>query len=581
MVKQKTSFKETIRKRILITILTSVLFPLMVCVAVPFEIYSANLNEFKFSLSSFMPFCLLIAFFLTVIIFFALLFLPDLAYRIASGFIISLSLMFFVQGTYLNGKLTSLSGDNIAMAIASPTTLVVNLLVWMFVISLGIVLAIFSGRKKIISTIGVVVAMVVYSTQLISPLTVAITKKEVFMSKSEKLQANGTGDVHEIATNKNLTTISKNKNVFYFCIDRFDEFLAESALEKYPEIYGELDGFTWFQDNIAIYGHTYPATANMLTGKDLDTSKKREEFLNSVYDKNNTLSVLAENGYDINLYTDEYYSFTDASVLPEYVSNVAKSEKMVVKGKFKLSFKMIKMALYRTFPLIFKNVFTSLDSDSCNSHVEEYDAELNRMYSGDNKDVFDFVSSASFKAQEKNVFSFIHVQGCHNKKYDDNWKTGTGEATWETSVSNSFKIVDCYLKAMKEAGVYENATIIITGDHSDPYNDLKEVNEPRLTALFVKPSGVGDGALKTSMAQTSHDNIWATIMKSENISLDESLGVSVFDIPENENQTRRFIWHTYVSPLDEYTYKITGDGRNMENWELVNHTRFDDRKIYD
>ena len=130
-------------------------------------------------------------------------------------------------------------------------------------------------------------------------------------------------------TNKNLTTISKNKNVFYFCIDRFDEFLAESALEKYPEIYDELEGFTWFQDNVSIYGHTYPATANMLTGKTLDTSILREEFLDSVYESNNTLSVLAENGYDINIYTDEFYSFTDASVLPDYVSNAAKCEELV------------------------------------------------------------------------------------------------------------------------------------------------------------------------------------------------------------------------------------------------------------
>ena len=581
MVEQKTSFKETIKKRILITILISILFPLMVCVAIPFEIYGANLNEFKFTLSSFMPVCLLIALFLTVIIFFALLFLPKLVYRIACGFIIALSLMFFIQGTYLNGNLNSLAGDNIAIATAPAATLLVNLLIWMCVLSGGIVLAILSNKKSIISTIGVVVAIVVCTTQLISPLAVAITKREVFMSKTEKLQSKGIGEVHEIVTNKNLTTISKNKNVFYFCIDRLDEMWAESAEEKYPEIYSELEGFTWFQDNVSIYGHTYPATANMITGNDLDSSKLREEFLNSVYDTNKTISVLAENGYDVNLYTDEYYTFTDASVLPDYVSNAAKSEKVVVKKSFKLSLKMIKMALYRTFPLLFKNALGNMDSGSCNSHVQEYDSNGNKQYSSDNRDVFDLVSTASFTSQDKNMFSYIYLQGCHDIKYDDNWNTGTENKTWETSVSNSFKIVDKFLKAMKSAGVYDDATIIITGDHSQPFNDLKEVNESRLTALFVKPSGVGDGELQKSKAQTSHDNIWATIMKSENIVCDEGLGKSVFEIDENENQTRRFIWHTYISPLDEYVYEIKGLARDFENWKLVEHNHFENRKIYD
>lgn len=581
MEKQKKSFKETIKKRILITILVSMLLPLMLCICIPFEIYSANMKEFKFTLSSFMPTLLLIALFLTLIIFFALLFLPNKVYKIASGFIITLSLLFFVQGTYLNAGMNTLAGDNIAVATASAGTLIINLLVWMFALAGGIVLAIFSDKKKIISTIGVVVSVVVFSTQLISPLTIAITKKEVFMSRTEKLRASGTGGVHEIVTNKNLTTISKNKNVFYFCIDRLDEFLAESALEKYPEIYKELEGFTWFQDHVSIYGHTYPATAHMLTGKTHDSSMLREEFLNSVYDNNKTLSVLAENGYDVNLYTDEYYSFTDANELPDHVSNAAKSEKIVVKSKFKLSLKMIKMALYRTFPLLFKNTLGNMDSSTCNRLVQVFDENGNILYSSDNKDVFDVVSKSEFKTQEKNVFSFIHVQGCHDMKYDDNWKIGTENKTFETSVSNSFKIVDCYLKAMKDAGVYEDATIIITGDHSNPFNDLEKVNEPRLTALFVKPAGAYDGELKTSKAQTSHDNIWATIMKSENIVCEEDFGKSVFEINENENQTRRFIWHTYISPLDEYVYEITGLARNFENWKLMKHERFEDRKIYD
>jgi hypothetical protein len=94
--------------------------------------------------------------------------------------------------------------------------------------------------------------------------------------------------------------------------------------------------------------------------------------------------------------------------------------------------------------------------------------------------------------------------------------------------------------------------------------------------MFFKPAGSADTPLKISKAQTSHDNIWATIMDSENIDAGNDYGKSLYEINENETQVREYEWHTWVpASLDVYRYKITGSGRDMKNWKETSHRSFD------
>lgn len=581
VVEQKSSkTKLNIKKRILPSLLISFVIPFMLCFSAPFEIYGNNVDEFLFTASSFIWILILFVLLLTLIFFFAIFFLPNKAYRIASAVLIAFGIMLFLQGTYLNGNMSSLSGDNLGVAKISTAKKVVNLLIWIGVIVLAVVLAILKDKKGIFSTIAIVVSVIVVSTQIITPVTISLTNKKLFLSLDERLNLKYENSVHEILTNKNLTNISQSNNIFYFCIDRFDEEYAEDALEKYPEIYDELNGFTWFQDNISIYGHTYPAVSQMLTSNDLNIETLREDYLSGVYNDNETLSVLAENGYQINLHTQNYYAFVDASQFPEYVSNNEKAETYKVKNKFRLAVKMVEMSLFRCVPLVLKNIFGDVNSSTCNELVEEKDADGNEKFSIDLKYTYDFISDNGFKSVDDKVFNFLHLEGCHHVIYNENWKRTLG-ADVTVAVKSSFDIINEYIKAMKDAGVYDDATIVITGDHGSPDDDFEELSKPTLTALFVKPSGSTNEPLKISKAQTSHDNIWATMLKSENIISDDSYGKSVFEISETENQTRRYVWHTYSNTLDEYVYEISGNGKNFDNWKIVNHTHFNDRFIMD
>ena len=138
---------------------------------------------------------------------------------------------------------------------------------------------------------------------------------------------------------------------------------------------------------------------------------------------------------------------------------------------------------------------------------------------------------------------------------------------------------------MKELGIYEDATIIITGDHAAALSDSKMIGSAnskddgtRVTAMLFKKSGDAGTALATSSAQISQDELWNTIFESEGL-LEEKDGESFFDIPEGENRERRYIFEMYKNSKNNdlkynrlYEYRITGNANDAKNWEIVSET---------
>lgn len=123
-------------------------------------------------------------------------------------------------------------------------------------------------------------------------------------------------------TSENLTSLSESGNVIVFILDRFDEEYAEKAFRETPEVYDELTGFTWYQDNIAMFGHTYPAVAWMLTNKPYSAAVSRSAYQASVFDGETPLKRLRDEGYTINVYTQSYYGYGNENSLPDYFANV-------------------------------------------------------------------------------------------------------------------------------------------------------------------------------------------------------------------------------------------------------------------
>lgn len=578
MAKVKIKFAFNIKKRILPVIILSVCAPLILFVAIPFEIYANNMDEFLFSLSGFFPWCILFGFLFAACIVCVLLFLPEKVYRTAYALILSVSFMLFLQGTFLNFGINSLSGDKLGSAPINIGLKILDLFIWFAVIAAAVVLSLIKDTKGIISIIAVILSIVIVATQIINPLSNTVNHPNVFLNRIKRLEKEDGNFKNEVLTCENLTAVSSGRNVFYFCVDRFDEYFAEAAYETQSDIYANLDGFTWFKDNLSLYGHTYPSVAYMLTENPLNLQLSRKEYLDSVYDDNKTLSVLNDNGYNVNLYTQSYYAYNTACALPDYVNNVSVAKQFETARPLKLVQCMLETAAIRCLPLFFKDVVKGVNSNTFNECVTCVGENGYGGYLAGNDAVYGQATGATFKNNGEKNFSFIHIEGCHDVYVDyiANPVSYKQKNEITASVGNSFRVVNEYIKVLKEKNLYKDATIIITGDHPAAIDDGAAPKGAKRTALFFKRSGDGGAQLVQSDAPVAHENIWPTIMKSEHITR-ENEGTGLFEISENDdNRERKYVWHTYESKrCDEYIYTVKGSGKNFNNWNLDKRNHFD------
>ncbi len=561
--------KETkeLLKKILITLAISCVLPMFIFFSTPFDIYAANYDEFVFSFSNYFWACF--GYFIagTAICFLILFFLPKKAYRIVAGLFLGLSFLMFIQSSFLNGKLSTLKGDGEGNT-TSLAWMIANIVIWAVVLALFMGIASIMDKKGIVSTIGLVITAVLIGSQIIIPVSASISHGDMFLSYQERQKRGDNEYQHMLLTNKNLTTAGKEGNIFVFCVDRMDEDWLEYIYKTEPSLFDDFKGFTWFQDHTSRYGHTYPSIVTMLTEKPFlpETQTKREKFLNEAFKDAHGLETLHNEGWKINIYSEKFYTYNDAFYLPEYFENRAQANVYNVTNAGLLGLKMAELGLYRTMPFFLKDALSGVNSDTFSRAIQENDPDGNDNYQSSINVLDKWTDEKSFSKVDGKGFYFIHTEGLHSAY------------SAKESVSlfkENMKIINKYLSFLKQENLFEDATIIITGDHgSGSAYDWSGLTDSIRTAMFIKPAGIGEEEMKISQAQTSHDQLWATILEQANAENGADFGMSILETPEGVDQEREFVWHTYNCPLYEYRYAIHGSAKNFENWELTKETYY-------
>ncbi|MCI6734313.1 MAG: LTA synthase family protein [Clostridiales bacterium] len=558
--------------RIVPALLSSLTLALVVFVVAPLDIFGSNYAELDFTLANF-AFYLIIGAILTVLLFGSLMFfLPRKAYRCIFAFTLATAALFIIQQNFLNFGMNSLPGDKMAGEVPETWQIILDLAVWIFVYAGAFFLAIWVNIKgdkgDVIKTVSFIVSFALLASQITSPIFIVINSNSKF--ETNILKGSGKKGETIISTERGFNELAQKNNVYYFCIDRFDEEYAEKAYASDSGIFSELTGFTWYQDNVSNYGHTFPAVANMLTQKKYDINERRAVFLDKAYKGGDTpLDKLNENGYAVNIYTVKYYAFTNAKHLPQYVGNLTTAtDESDNRISFLLSAHFAAFSLYRAAPLILKQLFDTGSTSDVNGIVDKKGADRSEEWLGTNNQAETLAKNSFTVGDSEKQFAFIHYDGMHEV-------IQPSSPFIPSILSRNIGVVNSFVKALKENGLYKDATIIITGDHSRPVSDISAVinngkGQPRRTALFVKIAGRDEG-FAVSEAPTSHEDIWATIFRSENIGFEGS-GVAVNLLSEGQSRERIYTWHTYATgSLDEYVYKINGKASNIANWEEIGH----------
>lgn len=580
---KKSSRKFSIKRKIPLSILLSLTLPLSVLFFGTFEMYCGNIEDFAFSLGDFFPLCIVASLIAATVIFAILLLLDGISYVIGCGVAVWLSVMAFLQRYYLNAGIDAVVGDGVGNTEVSTATLIFNTVLWIAVgVAIAAVAFLAVKKKKLgmffVSSAAVLFVVVCMQTVGFASLSfttdayIPVTQRGEPPTAETESQSDA-----KVLTHKGITSFSSENNVVFFLVDRFDAKYYREMEATDPDFFENLDGFTYFDDYTSLYCRTYPGVMSILTGKEYDPVKSKAANFKEIYSDGGHMRALYDKGYEINVYTEQSYVYTDASVFEGYVSNISGVNEYYIDSKPALCYDMIRLSLSQYLPIAAKNAVGYMSTPEFNAHA---------IYKTDEDDVFIVneestealygrVSDAQFnKVETKGRFTFIHLYGCHdvNKSNIEN-------------VKNTFKLINEYLDNMKSLGIYEDATIIITGDHSAALSDSKLIGEAnkrddgtRVTAMLFKKSGDAGVPLKRSNAQISQDELWATIYESEGI-LDLKTGESFFDVPEGVDRVRRYYFEMYKNSKNndlEYNqlieYKIEGTANDGENWEIVDRT---------
>ena len=604
------------------TLLLSIAAPLTVCFFGPFETYFGNINEFTFALGDFLPYVAVIAVCIAAVIFGVLVMLDGRAFDIASAVIIALSVLTFAQKYYLNLGVNALAGDGVGVTRVSTLAAVLNAVLWIIVIA-GAVTAVILLKRQGKATFFVssaLLLMAILVTQTVGCAAVSggfdttvvgsfdSQKQDGSLNEADSGDANGSQNGSDsnsangsdggketdaakedeaprepsVLTYDHLTELSNGKNVVFFLIDRFDVRYFEKLQKTEPEFLEKLDGFTFYNDYTSLYCRTYPAISSILTGKENDFEDTRLDFFKDIYTDGGHLRAMHDAGYDVNVYTEKYYAYDDAYYMSDYVNNTSGVKKYEIDSNMALASDMIRLSLNTCLPFVAKDVVGDLSTPDFNAHaVYEVDAP---MYDADMKNVYDYITENEFTTLDSyGQFSFIHIYGCHTPvKYNLNWEEANDKEKNDTTMAlkQSLTIIYEYIEEMKRLGLYEDATIVITGDHPAALSDTKLIGEAsnsdngtRVTTMLFKRSGESGTALKTNKAQISQDELWNSIYESEGLTTLKT-GDSFFDIGEDEQRTRRYLFELSVkldnnTRADEIvTYKIVGSARDRDNWSV-------------
>ncbi len=560
-VKAKKTLSEK-QKKILSSLLAGVGLPLATILLPTLTAYSKMANNLDVGLWDFFPviiaMTILAGAILTVVLIFTKSTVRNTIFSLSAGVTVAA----FIQTALTSTSFEGFPADG-GWVSGAVWKLILDFTMWVVIVAAAVWFGILwnkshSGRKMLALMMSVAL---VFQCVTVIPGTVSAFNETATenLSKGEKAYL----------TTENMFEVSKKDNIIVFVVDRFDTKYYDAQVAGDPDAFKDFDGFTYYSDYIAKFPRTYPAVSSMLSGTYSDFAMTKKAYFNRVYSQSPLLRDLENNNYKINVYIPEMYAYDDASSFDGRVSNISTNNTYSLGDRIVIAFGMLERGAYFWFPDMLKSQKTSLAS--MNEGIN-YLNDFSKYELDDVKVYQEFCESGLYTQSKQNTFTFMHLRGCHapfimdeNCNPVEKDSVGSYEQT-----KGTFKFIREYLQQMKDKGLYEDATIVILGDHAALRSDKKLYVEPELTAFMIKESGKAGTPFAESDVPVSQDNYLASIVKSAGLQVDRGYGTAVSDVKADSNSTRIHYFQTWNADPDvNYTYEITGSGKEFSNWKII------------
>jgi len=512
------------------------------------DLMAQNAMDMPFLISEAFPIvALCFACCFVVLLFFIPLF-KGRVFEVLLSLAVSVLIAGYIQGNYLNTGLGELTGDEIVWGVCR-TMMISSSVFWLCLFAAVFLLLRFARpvwRK--LAFFAPWLLIIIQAVALVPVLgTGGSNQNDVF--------EDWWGKARETLSIAGLDELASEKNTVVFILDRLDEEFVKKIEDMDPHFFDRLDGFTKFEDNISYYVSTFPSVTSMLTGHKFYFEGPVGDYFSDAWANAKMVRELKARGVDIKLYTPQGYTYGSIDQLQGLVSNIIMPE-YDFSARIALV-KLLKLSAFRYAPMPAKQVFWISPTEFSDAI---YPTSKASPYITNDFAFYEMLLTERLKkTDEAAAFAFIHLLGAHDPiRMDENIQYSES-STAERQAMGAFRIVYEYIDQMKAFGLYEDATIIITGDHGVLQGD--GVERPALTGLFVKPAGSYGTPLEYSYAPVSPEQLAATVITGM-FGKAEGYGQTYFDVSEGDDVIREYI-------TDLKHYEISGDGRVFDNWRYI------------
>ena len=514
----------------------------------PLGLYLSNSEELWFDIGT----VLKIVFIVSLICTLLLLLLLWLFNHFKQGILFhkilfGLSLALYLQGTFINISYGTGVMDGTYIDWKSYSGYAIfNTIIWVICLIVPFIISI-PLKEKTSSILGVISAVII--GMQIPALLIQIIN----------YTPNANADL--VVTDEGASTFGSEDNIIIFALDTMDEEYYQEYISEHPEYTSNLEGFIHYENTLAAGARTMIAVPAILTGRPYKKDDTYSSYLRKVWGDSNPLALLHERNYDVRCYLANNY-FADCTA--DYIDNFDTGSNLVGSQTI-LAKKLYKLTFFTYFPHFLK---PSFEMDT--SEFDEAKVTDNRYTDGDVKFYNNYiVNGASVSDQTKKAFRFYLLIGAHAPyTMTSDVTRSKGKTSLKEQVEGSFKITKDFLNNLKEIGVFDSSTIIITADHGDYH----VAERPFMLIHFpgdTKP-------YRTSSAPVSQFDIANTICEHINAEVPFSeYGRSIASLKENEKRTRSFFYNTTGNShvvIDEYAT----DGKASEQEKLLLVTRHED-----
>lgn len=547
-------------KKLLMALVPSFLLCFMYIVWGSMEVYTGNAGNFRFSYLDaslrLWPVCLLC----TAALMLLLSLLPGRAFHAGLALVTAFCIVSYVQNAFLNLDLGLLDGEEVDWAQYTAHGWR-NLALWIILL-LGLT-ALLLLLKKHTAQAALLCSGVLLAMQFAAFAAVSV---QHLASGADEQKKNTC-----VLSGENQFTVSAQDNIIVILLDYFSNDYIDNMLKVYPDGLDALRDFTYYNNYDPTYIGTFPSVVHMLTGHAFDTTIPIDQWFHDAWNSDSArffFDTLAEKDYKVRFF-DSSTTYFGIQYAQPYIDNLVSVGTDYTVRSGRLIERMVQLSLYRYLPHVFKQSlhmttsnFTSIvtlqggEVVSCKNKVAYYQEGLLR-------------TPLQAVSGDGNYLTIQFLLGMHPPYHMDENVITNYEVTQEQCARGYMRIVAEYLQQLKDLGLYDDATIILTSDHGDKENSMQVM-------YFIKEAGVRREEMAVSSAPVSHNEFQGTILKA--LGVDFPYGQSIYDFADGEKRERtvmrnyiderypavpKYMSTTTGTHTVMYAYTYEGDRRDL------------------